>query len=152
MKNKKAVSDIVSTVLIILLVVAAIAIVGAIVLNVVGKTGPKVDTLTSCISLDIKPNACAARATSGAVLGASFIRNAGGADIKVAKVKMIFQDDAGVTKVNSEVLGDPTEFTPYSNTSIITTTGVTKMAISATLEGATEPCPISAPITCTRVP
>jgi len=158
MKNKKAVSDIVSTVLIILLVVAAIAIVGAIVINVVSKTGPRVDTLTSCLSLDIKPNACTVDISDDRVTIASFIRNAGGSDIKVAKVKAIFQNDAGVTVgpgIEHSTVDDLKKtFTPIPLVVAATSSGVgvTKMAVAVTLDGATEICPISAPITCVRVP
>jgi len=56
--NKRGVSDVVSTVLIILLVVAAIAVVGAIVLRTVNKAGPGVETSVICQQLQVSANKC----------------------------------------------------------------------------------------------
>ena len=56
--KKRGVSDVVSTVLIVLLAVAAIAIIGAIVLRNVGETGSKIEGQQACLDIQIKPVSC----------------------------------------------------------------------------------------------
>src|SRR3989344_1618641 len=160
MFNKKAVSDVVSTVLIILLVVAAIAIIGAIVLNTVNKAGPKVDTAVACQSLDIKPNACVYDTSDGRVTSASFVRGSGGSDVTVSKVTAIFQDDSVVTKGSSVEYSNTAEIAKTFSAVDITATlptapnaqsGAKRMIVAATISGATEICPASLPVTCSVV-
>ena len=73
MYNKKAVSDVVSTVLIILLVVAAVAIIGAIVLNTVNKGGGSVNSAVACQALDIHPTRCTNSSVTALNAGGSAI-------------------------------------------------------------------------------
>jgi len=55
MNSKKGISGVVSTVLIILIVVAAVAILGAIVINSANKTSSKIEDSTLCQDLVIGP-------------------------------------------------------------------------------------------------
>ena len=103
MYNKKAVSDVVSTVLIILLVVAAIAIIGAIVLNTVNKGGVNVNTAIACQSLDIKATQCGKNGVGLANATATAIRGAGGSDLDVTGLTFIFTKADGSTLTNSSL-------------------------------------------------
>lgn len=100
MHNKRAQSDVVSTVLIILLVVAAVAIIGAIILNVVNKGGSSVSGATACQAVDVHPSQCtivggntAAVAQRGSVGGST--------DATIQNVTYIFYKSDGTTDVNS---------------------------------------------------
>ncbi len=57
-KNKKGVSDVVTTVLIILLVLAAVAIVGSVVLRSVGNAGQAIDRNAICADPVIAISSC----------------------------------------------------------------------------------------------
>lgn len=58
MKSKRGMSDVVSVVLIILLVVAAIAVLGRVVLNMVNRGGSGIDAQTLCNEVKIAPTKC----------------------------------------------------------------------------------------------
>ncbi|MBI2631642.1 hypothetical protein HYW75_01425, partial [Candidatus Pacearchaeota archaeon] len=57
-ENKRGVSDVITTVLIILLVLAAVAIIGGILLRNIGEAGSKIGTQTACLDIDVKPTSC----------------------------------------------------------------------------------------------
>ena len=65
MKNNKGLSDVISTVLIILLVLAAVGIIGAVVLRSVGQSGQQVTTGTVCSASLIDVSACNYTAPTG---------------------------------------------------------------------------------------
>ena len=58
MENKRALSDVVTTVLIILFAIVAVAIIGGIVLNQVNKAGGKIASTGICSELEIEPVKC----------------------------------------------------------------------------------------------
>ena len=58
MKNKKALSDIVATVLIVLLALAAIAIVWSFIRPTIEKTGTSIDLSQKCFEAEVKPIDC----------------------------------------------------------------------------------------------
>jgi predicted PurR-regulated permease PerM len=58
MINKKGLSNIVATVLIVLLVLAAIVLVWNVIKPAIEKTGESVETRQDCLFIDVKPLAC----------------------------------------------------------------------------------------------
>ncbi|MEK6850624.1 MAG: hypothetical protein AABX85_03545 [Nanoarchaeota archaeon] len=148
MYNKKAVSDVVSTVLIILLVVAAVAIVGAIILRVVGNAGPQVDTAVQCQALEITANSCSATTPQTGTA----VRGAGGSESILESITYQFQSPAGVAKTSvSQATGSDLtiKFSPITSAP---TTGVVagdKMVVYGKIVGASNVCPASLPVTCT---
>ena len=58
MQNKKGLSDVVTTVLIILLVLAAVAAVWAFINNLISQGGSAVEAQGQCIGLKIEPAVC----------------------------------------------------------------------------------------------
>ena len=67
-KNKKGVSDVVTTVLIILLVLAAVAIVGSVVLRSVGNTAQAIDRNSICAEPVVAIGSCTYSAANGVFL------------------------------------------------------------------------------------
>ena len=57
-KNKRGLSDVIATVLIILLAIAAIVIVWGFVSNYLGKAGEGIESQSACISVNAKPLNC----------------------------------------------------------------------------------------------
>ena len=86
-KNKKAVSDVITTVLIILLVLAAVAIIGGILLRNIGEAGSKIETSSGCVELDVQPVSCGAFSYASNVL---VQRGSRGANFKISKLTAIF--------------------------------------------------------------
>lgn len=58
MKNKKGLSDVIATVLIVLLALAAIAIVWGFVSPVLRNTGSSISASQKCLDAEVKPTAC----------------------------------------------------------------------------------------------
>ena len=144
--NKKAISDVVSTVLIILLVVAAIAIIGAIVLNTVGKTSTKVDTAVSCQTLDIKPTSCTKTGTASANVVVT--RNSGGSDVTLSSVSVIFQKADGSTVASTTTSSVPAALNTATASTTLDVANIASVKIAAQITGASEICPATQAITC----
>lgn len=96
MKNRKGLSDVVSTVLIILIIVAAIGIIGTIVLKNVGQTGTKLSGASSCQEMDIKATKCLSNSSSST---ATINRGAAGSKTAVVKLDLIYKNAAGTTTI-----------------------------------------------------
>ena len=64
MANKRGLSDVVTTLLIILVAVAAVAIIGTIVLNQVQKGGSQITVQQQCQQISFEPVKCTFPATS----------------------------------------------------------------------------------------
>ena len=58
MNNKKGLSDVVATVLIILLALAAVVIVWSFVSPSLRNTGSQIDVQSKCLATEVKPTAC----------------------------------------------------------------------------------------------
>ncbi len=56
--NKKGLSDVVTSVLVILLVLAAVVIIAAYILGIVNKSGSEIGGSAACISLQLYPTTC----------------------------------------------------------------------------------------------
>ena len=147
MYNKKAVSDVVSTVLIILLVVAAVAIVGAIILKVVGNAGPQVDTAVQCQTLEVTANSCGVTSQTGTA-----VRGAGGSELELESITYQVQTSVGVAKfsVGAAIGSDlATKFSPITSASFTSATVAgDKMVVYAKIKGATNACSASQPVNC----
>lgn len=57
-KNRKGLSDVIATVLIILLAIAAIVIVWGFISNWLGSAGDNLGNQASCLDVDVKPISC----------------------------------------------------------------------------------------------
>src|SRR3989338_5525955 len=97
-KNKKAVSDVITTVLIILLVLAAVAIIGGILLRNIGQAGSKIGTSQGCIELDVQPVSCnALLSASNEVTRVLVQRGSRGSDLDISKLNAIIDKGDGAT-------------------------------------------------------
>ena len=113
-KNKRGVSDVITTVLIILLVLAAVAIIGGILLRNIGEAGSKIGTQTACLDLDVKPKDCK-RVTSGPQQGdpkyeVQVSRGGRGSEVgDLAAVTLLFNKGGVVTtaETGKGVTGNP---------------------------------------------
>ncbi len=115
--NKRGVSDVITTVLIILLVLAAVAIIGGILLKNIGDAGSKIGTQTACIDLDVKPVTCA-RTGSAATATVSVNRGGRSNNIVVNDITLLFRDTSAntvVTVLGSAATGSPVFAAKYNS-------------------------------------
>lgn len=96
MFSKKGVSDIVTTVLIILLVLAAVSIVGNIILKNLQKGGAEIQTSTECLSLDVQPLACNKLSANNYSIQYKWVK---GSDVALDSVKVFVYDDRGLNVI-----------------------------------------------------
>ncbi len=87
--NKKGLSDVIATVLIILLALAAVVIVWSFVSPSLKNSGTQIDIQTKCLSAEVKPTVCSVNTSSA---GSGTIQLISG---DPAKVKLIIIGSAG---------------------------------------------------------
>lgn len=97
MFSKKGVSDIVTTVLIILLVLAAVSIVGNIILKNLQKGGEQIEKSTDCLSLEVIPLACSAAGNNTYNVQYKWTK---GGDLPLGSVKVFVYNDKGLNVVS----------------------------------------------------
>ena len=155
--KKKGVSDIVSTVLIILLVVAAIAVVGAIVVRTLNKAGPQVGSAASCLDLQVLPTRCSYSGTgnSPTVL---INRKSGGSNLEISGLKFLFYKGVGSETRTSTIYLNALETKPYvfsgANALTAATASPDFVAVAATIKGSDGKdiqCSLSGKVGCTTV-
>lgn len=119
MRNNKGLSDVVSNVLIILIVVAAVAILGLIVINLVKSAGGGVASQALCQTLDVQASCTKVadinNGTAGNQAGASatLIRGSGDSSIKIteAKINFVKTSDGTTTPVSISAVSTTALFT-----------------------------------------
>ncbi|MEM4271772.1 MAG: type IV pilin [Candidatus Pacearchaeota archaeon] len=143
MQNKKGLSEVVTNVLIILLVIIAIGIVWAFVSPLIFKAGTQATQAQACLGLDVKPVACVF--TGGSVYNVSVTRSSQSADIE--EVIFVFEKQSGETISRTQtaapdILGTKIYSLDAGESSI------KSVAVAVRLKGATNACQISAKQAC----
>ncbi len=88
--NKKGVSTIIITVLLVALVLAAVGIVWAVINNLIGKSTRETEIAGKCIGVDVRAKSVAC---SGEVCNITLERT-GTSDDEIGGVKLVFKDSA----------------------------------------------------------
>jgi hypothetical protein len=96
MVNKKGLSNIVATVLIVLLVLAAIVLVWNVIRPAIENTGEQIDIKTQCLSVDVKPTICTNSSTQATVTYQIF------QGVPLFKVVAIVENPAGQTFTDTD--------------------------------------------------
>jgi hypothetical protein len=86
--NKKGLSDVVSNVLIILIVVAAVAVLGYVVMNLINTSDPTAKAV--CQTLDFKVDECI---VDGGVTKVNVVYSSGNSDFVVENLNVNFMKD-----------------------------------------------------------
>jgi FlaG/FlaF family flagellin (archaellin) len=103
-RDKRGVSDVITTVLIILLVLAAVAIIGGLLLRNIGEAGSKIGTQQACLDIDVKAVNCSASTKSGDAVTqrAVFVNRGGrGSDADISKLTLLFEAPDGTVTPKS---------------------------------------------------
>ena len=152
--GKKGVSDVVSTVLIILLVVAAVAIIGTIVLRTVTNTGAQVGTAVNCQELQILPTKCTYASGSPTLPTVLVNRKAGGTNLVVSGLTLIFTKNGETeTSVATAPFPQVLETKAYTLSTALTapfsSPDSVQVAATITADGKSSTCPFSQKVSCT---
>lgn len=95
MKNRKGMSAIVITVIMVALVLVAIGVVWVVVQNLLDKSVSDIGTGSKCLSITVKPIAAGC---TGAVCNATLKREAGGEDF--VGLKLVYSNSTGSATVD----------------------------------------------------
>jgi hypothetical protein len=138
-KNKKGVSDVITTVLIILLVLAAVAIIGGILLRNIGEAGSKIGTQQACIDLDVKPTQCIALVgTDDGKAKVSVARGGRGSDAKITEVRLLIDNSGVVTPYvtsSNDDIPNPLQTTSITTDDKDVVAGTTKVRVAVQVTG-----------------
>jgi flagellin-like protein len=104
MKNQKAMSEIVTTVIMVVLALIAVGVIWGIINNLLGGKGAEIDISQKCLAVDIVPTkvTCGSFITNETFCNVTLERRAGGEEIK--GIKVVFKSSGG--KV-TDVIGSP---------------------------------------------
>jgi flagellin-like protein len=138
--NRKGLSDVVTTVLIILFAIVAVAIIGGIVINQVTKAGQKIESATVCADLEITPVKCS-NTTSPTDSKVSLVvrRDAGGSSLSVTALNAVFEKADGTTVTTAFITVPAAYATSTSKNTTEATdtiTNIKKAGLSATITDA----------------
>ncbi|HVY01473.1 MAG TPA: hypothetical protein VHA12_01780 [Candidatus Nanoarchaeia archaeon] len=145
--KKRGLSDVVTTVLIILLVLAAVAILGKYLLGFIQKGGTQISGATACSTLDLKPAACNVSA-NGASVTVRYERGSGVATL--TNVTLIFSDATGATTLNyTSVIPAALESKTFSTATASRPVSVSLAGTVTTETGDSKLCEKTSAVQCT---
>jgi len=149
MVNKKGLSGIVTTVLVILLALAAVTIIASYILSTVSEGSSQIGAKEECTSLILEPSRCI---VTGDTATLNIKRLSG--DAEVNKITAVFADGTGITTTSSDLTGAsniPSQGETKSMSILSGATNSESVAIFATIiteQGQAQSCTESKTITC----
>ncbi len=151
MINKRGLSDIVTTSLIILLAVVAVVIVWSFVKPLIDQPGG--DEAVSCLKVDIKPVECKIDYSASTVSNNKITLESGSQSPKVDDVRFLYYDDKGYSitdgtrDMNCPVKPLEKKLCQFAASMTPPPVRSNKVAVAAIING--NPCSPSVQITCT---
>ena len=156
--NKKALSDVITNVLIILLVIVAVGIIAAFVMPLLRNTGTQVTEGTSCLSANVEVANCVnyLNATGGNYTNITLKRGAGAYGIDA--VRFVVEKNDGTTVIGSFSATDIASFTEFASVvknhfNASATAGLLpakSVGVAVTMAGAKNSCSETPRVTCTK--
>lgn len=114
--SRKGLSDIVTNVLIILLVLVAVGIIWAFVRPTINQGAGQLEGQSDCLAIQVEPVKCTHVGTTYTV---NYKRSTGGSDDGIQSLKFIFKNNAGtVVKDSSALATKPKQLESGSDTNI----------------------------------
>lgn len=101
--NKRGISDVITTILFVLLALVAVLIVGAVVRNQLTGTSSQINVQKACLDLSLEPVSCIYNATSATTydVTARYKRGNQKVDLTLSKINLILAFADGTTKATS---------------------------------------------------
>ena len=104
MKGKKGVSGVILTIIMIVLVLAAVVIIWGIINNFLQTQGEQIDTSTSCLGIDVQSTKLSCSGGVNDICNVTLSRNAQGDAI--SGVKLVFTNALGETNYIHDISGN----------------------------------------------
>lgn len=147
--TKKGLSDIITNVLIILLVLVAVGIIWAFVRPAISGGAKQLAGTNECLALSVSPIACGPGNTAG-LKNVTYQRSSGTGTI--TEVRFIFKDSSG-NSISNTTSTIPGEFETRTGvdfgSSAMTESSVDTAIVIRTADGQTKACePTGTPVTC----
>ena len=142
MRGKKGVSGIILTIIMIVLVLAAVVIIWGVITNLLETQSEQIDVSARCLDVNIQPTKITCTGLNGDVCEVTYKRSSSGDEI--AGMKFVFTNDAGVTNFIYDVPGDvgllETSTLTNITTGINSTTNVEIVAYFTDISGNEQLC------------
>ena len=101
MENKKGLSGVVTTLILVLLVLAAVGIVWVVINGIITRGAENIDINAKCLEIEVTPTAASCE---DALCSVTVVRSAGGDEI--AGIKLIFSEEGGEENVIKDFPGN----------------------------------------------
>jgi len=99
--NKRALSDIITTVLIILLAIAAVVLIWSFIKKPIETGGEQIGAATDCFALKLKPTSCNVSNFNATTKKATVTVQWEAGDVTLSKMNVIVADKSGLNVINS---------------------------------------------------
>lgn len=126
--QKRGISDIITTVLIILLAIAAVVLIWGFIKRPIEQGGQQIQASGDCFSLKLKPTGCTLNANK-TVVDATVQWAEGNVNLKT--IKFVVTDAKGATKVEDIAVDDLKILETKSATVSVTSLNTTSLTLSA---------------------
>jgi len=156
LRSKKAMSGIVTVVLLVVLVLVAVAIFWGVLRNLLEEDTGQIEITQKCLNVNVRPTSGSCDALSTDNCNVTITRDAGGDELLLEGVKLIFTDtvtgksNVTTAKGNIAVLGTktvPSVGLVDSSSAVLSPTKVEVSAYFLDDSGAENICPGKAPYT-----
>lgn len=145
--DKRGLSDVVTTVLIVLLSIVAVAIVSAVIVKTLQKESGKVGTFGDCNTLDLAPRQCVFQGTNVLL---SIKRGPASAGQPLSNITLVFKKSDGTTiKANAPII--PAALETVQEGVVLSDSPASVSLVGILLDsetGKTKTCPASVEIKC----
>jgi len=102
--QKRGLSTVVTTLIIILLVLVAIGIIWIVVKSVIETGSKSVDYAVKCLNVDVRATSVACDTSASAICNVTVSRKAGGDAI--SGIKMVFYNSSGISGAMNTIVGN----------------------------------------------
>jgi hypothetical protein len=148
--KKRALSDVVTTVLIILVAIVAVGIIGVVVNNFVKQGAGQINTATQCNALVLTPVSC--KVTGVPAINATTVvysRGPGAATVSGVRVILTFADGSNNVQLNNTAAAGELESKAQIYASMTATAkSATVAGVVTASDGSTQNCQAAQPVAC----
>lgn len=152
MVNKKGLSDVITTVLIIVIVIVAIGMIAAFLVPLLKGTTDKAQGVNTCLTIDVLAKKCEVAQNGANDFNVSVLISRGVGKTEISEAKIILEKDDGSSNITN--FANPSSLTEYATVShsLARTNFKPKFAsVAVKLSGANSACDASEEIECKMV-
>ena len=122
--KKRGISDIVATILIVLLALAAVAMIWAFIQPLIGGAGETATLSAKCLQTEVKPTSCIINTTTNSATANAQLTKDG-----ASKITILLEDELGTTLTGNQV-----DAPPILSTTQVIIANTTALDVTSTIE------------------